>query len=639
MIGHPVIGTLVAQQGAGCEYLNEMMTSIVHFPDRYAINENEHICKDGRLVWVSWSNTPLVDERGALIEILCIGNDITGRKHAEAEMKEAVAYLSAINHISQNVMSQKNLLDAVSAASREVIELFHAQHASIALLNEDRTVLNYIGNFHFNMSTGQVSNSQIELENEPASKSVILDGKAIFVSDAMRNPSVISSREFLQKYQINGRAIIPLMIRGNVIGTMNIDFVDPGRVFDRTELDMAETISGAIAGAIKINNLLSAEQRQRQYFEALVQNIPAAVVMIDLQARIQSWNPAAEALFGYSPADAISWNIDDLLSSEETRQEALDYTQASMQGEQSIHSFTHRQRKDGTQVDVELLAVPIFMNGEQLGSIAIYHDISELQRARRDAEAANEAKSSFLATMSHEIRTPLNAIVGMTTLMMDTQLTDEQRDYCETIRSSSDALLTIINDILDFSKIEAGRMELEEQSFDLRECIESSFDLVMTKATEKGIDLAYLLDANVPPFIISDSTRLRQILLNLLSNALKFTQQGEVVLSVSLEKANPSGDEIARIHFAVRDTGIGIPAERTDRLFRSFSQVDASTTRKYGGTGLGLAISKRLSELMGGTMWVESEGIPGKGLPSILLSRPGCQPIRCRCSCTSGNRN
>ncbi len=331
--------------------------------------------------------------------------------------------------------------------------------------------------------------------------------------------------------------------------------------------------------------------------ETVFRSMTDGVIVLDARRRIVDMNPAAERLLQVSLHSLLGRPID-----------RVPFFEGYPIQDGTTGQLAVGQGPGARWYDVRV--TPLQKDQTPTGSLLVLRDITEsraaqqlLQQAKEAAEESARAKTAFLANMSHEIRTPMNAVIGLTSLLLDTELSPEQRDFLEIIRSSGETLLAVINDILDFSKIEAGHLELERISFSLRGCIEDVLDLFAAQVARKGLDLCYELEAGVPETVVGDPNRLRQILLNLISNAFKFTDRGEIVVTVNAVDS----DEGHILHFTVRDTGIGIPRDRLKRIFQSFSQVDVSTTRRYGGTGLGLAISRRLAELMGGRMWVESQ--------------------------------
>jgi PAS domain S-box-containing protein len=450
-------------------------------------------------------------------------------------------------------------------------------------------------------------------------------------------------REILEPQGIISIVVVPIFVREHWWGFIGFDECETEREWSSAEVEGLRAAAGMIGAAI---------QREQVEQALHISQERLALALDSTQDGLWDWNVATGACYfsprwlgmlGYREGEiephASAWH--DLIHPDE-RERVLNLLHSHLSGVAPSYEVELRMRHAsgdwrwiltrGKVVDRDEHDNPLRMVGTHVDVTERKAVEAELQQAKETAETATRAKAAFLASMSHEIRTPLNAVIGMTGLLLDTELTAEQRDYVETVRTSGDALLALINDILDFSKIEAGHMELETQPFDLRDCVEDALDLVAVQAAARGLELAYEFSDAVPATVLGDVTRLRQVLVNLLSNAIKFTERGEVVVTVEGQRLLPAAELPANdvplapitypwceLQIAVRDTGIGIPADRLDRLFQSFTQIDSSTTRRYGGTGLGLAISKLLAEMMGGTITVTSQ--EGRGSTFYLTVR------------------
>ncbi len=391
------------------------------------------------------------------------------------------------------------------------------------------------------------------------------------------------------------------------------------RVVQERTADLSEANVALARGIEERRQIHEALKESEGQHRAIVDTAVEGIIAIDEQGTVQSFNPAAERIFGYTAAEVIGRNV-KMLQPEPYHSRHDEYLQNYLRtGRKKIIGIGREVvglRKDGTSFPLDLAVSEVLLDNRRLFT-GIIRDITdrkqaeaELLVAKEQAESASRAKTEFLASMSHEIRTPMNAIIGMAELLSETSLTTEQREYVRIFQSAGENLLTLINDILDISKLEAGHLELESIDFDLRDLLEKTCEILALRAHHKGLELTCRLAEDAPVKLIGDPLRLRQVLVNLIGNAIKFTERGEVVVEVK-PSGPPGPGEAVEMLFSVSDTGIGIPADKQDVIFERFTQVDASTTRQYGGTGLGLNISQRIVEAMGGRIRVESE--PGRG--------------------------
>jgi PAS domain S-box-containing protein len=417
---------------------------------------------------------------------------------------------------------------------------------------------------------------------------------------------------------VNAIVAAPLLIGKRLVGAIAIVDANPTRVFGDDDIRLLNLFTPQAAIAIEGARLYEEASRQREFFRSLLNNSPVAIVQLDTDYKVAACNPAFEKLFLWTEGEAKGRNLDELITDTNTLGEAEQYTRDAV--DRPVKGIGRRKRKDGVYVDVEILGVPVIADASRVALMGMYHDISELSEARREAEGANRAKSQFLANMSHELRTPLNAIIGYSEMLQEEARDAGLESYISDltkIHMAGKHLLALINDVLDLSKIEAGKMELFLESFDVNAMLDevaTTIDPMVAKNQNK----LTLVRADELGEMHADLVKVRQTLLNLLSNACKFTEKGTITLDVRRAKG--------WITFAVTDSGIGMSAEQIGRLFESFSQAEASTSRKYGGTGLGLALTRRFSQMMGGEVDVKST--PGQGSTFTLRIPAKVDPAR-----------
>jgi len=575
ILGRNVVGTIVPAIDSDNRDLQNMIADLTRDPSKYASNVNENVRSNGERVWIAWTNRAVENEDGETVEILCIGNDLTEVRLSSERLKKTAKDLRETRDFLENLIGHANAPIIVWDPSSKITRFNHAAERLTGYSSEE--VLGH--NLQILFPGGDRDEYLGHIEKTLAGQHW----------DAVEIP-------ILRK---DGNIRTVLWNSANVY--------DEGR----------GRILATIAQGQDITERKEAEG-QVNFQASLLNQVRNAIIATDLDGRIIYWNHFSEILYQWKAEEVLGKSIAETIVPAHRRSRIKEVIEEIVRCGYLEQEFMV-QRKDGSLFP----ALYVFnmikdQKGQYIGFASVSIDLTERKKVEDDlllskerAESATRAKSQFLANMSHEIRTPMNAVIGLTGLLLNTPINSEQRDYIETIRSSGDSLLAVISDILDFSKIEGGMLELEKEPFDLEKVVEDSVNIVSSGARSKGLDLSYSLEPDVPCQILGDPARLKQILVNLLGNALKFTEKGEISATVSASGPSPRIDGLEEIVFAIKDTGIGISKDHMGRLFQSFSQADPSTTRKFGGTGLGLVISKNLAERMGGRIWAESE--PGKG--------------------------
>jgi two-component system, sensor histidine kinase and response regulator len=554
------------------ENLRELLTR-VQVKQEYRI-----VRPDGEIRWLEDRVSVVFDDHHRPALVGGIGTDITERKRAEQAVRESEAVYHALVESLPLSLVRKNHAGQIVFGNHKFCETL------------GRPLEDLLGKTDFDLFPSELAHKYVADDRQ-----VLLSGEVLHGIEQHQLP--------------DGRTTYVEVLKGPVRNPQG-DIIGVQVMFwDVTERKQAE----------------ESLEHERNLLQTLIDHIPDLIFVKDARGRFIMTNSAILGILGASTREEVLGKTDfDFLSRELADKYWADDERVILTGQPLIEREETTLDPDGNELWLLTTKVPLKNgNGDTYGLVGIARNITnrkraevQLRMAKEAADAANRAKSDFLANMSHEIRTPMNAIIGMTELLLDTDLSPTQRDYLRMVQESGDALLTLINDILDFSKIEAGKLELDDATFDLRESLGDTMRSLALRAHGKGLELAFRVAVETPNWLRGDVGRLRQIIVNLVGNSIKFTHQGEVVLNVWPAEDDP---EYVRLHFAVKDTGIGIPEDKLDLVFQEFEQADASTTRRYGGTGLGLAISSRLVGLMGGRIEVESS--VGKGSTFLFTAR------------------
>jgi len=565
--------------------------------------------RDGRKYWLAIEVQPIRDEAGKITNFMALESDITDRRLAF--QRRTLQY-----EVSRSLAEAASLKSGMAAALRSIGNTLDLCLGAFWCVNPTTLHLHCEELWHD--PTQDARTFVMACRTHTFALGQGFPGRVWASQTSAWIPDVTRSDDFTRSAEaaatgLQGALAFPIFHRGEVWGVIELfsrSVENPDSDLLRLFLAIGNQITQFI-DRIKAGRALEV---QKARFERLFSEAPVAVAVLDEQDAILDINREFTRLFGYPKNEAVGRNIDDLTLPAEAPSLLINPSPIPTTGDR-VSFETIRRTQDGSLHPVQIIRQPVRLTDDQVGVFALYVDLTERQRAesalreaKELAETANRSKSEFLAMMSHEIRTPMNSIFGMAGLLLESPLNDRQREFVETIRDGGDALLEIINDILDFSKIESERLSLEPVDFDLIGLVDGVLELLAPRAQTRGLDLTAILPPRIPRQLHADDGRLRQVLVNLVSNGIKFTDKGEVVLRVEVLRFDEAS---ASLRFAITDTGIGITDDDQKLLFTPFTQVDSSAARRFGGTGLGLAISRRIVRLMGGDILVESR--PGHG--------------------------